>query len=121
MQNIAYNFQLELKRKSVIDSFERIGGFENIAVPPVTGSENIYYYRNKLEFSFSNQRWLTEKDMGSTGNRDFALGFHMPGFIDKVIDIRKCLLQSELSNKILNLTSRFFRSKGESIYSTKNS
>lgn len=118
MQNVNYNFQLELKRKSVTDSFERIGGFTNIEVPPATGSENIYYYRNKLEFSFSSQRWLTEADKENPVNKDFALGFHMPGFIDKVIDINKCLLQSELSNRILNITGDFFREKGESIYST---
>lgn len=119
MQNINYNYQLEVKRKNVLDSFERIGGFEDIEVPPAIGSENIYFYRNKLEFSFSNQRWLTEADKGNSVNKDFALGFHMPGFIDKVIDIRNCRLQSEISNKILNLTGDFFKANKETIYSTK--
>ena len=58
MQNADYNFQLEMKRNTVKNAFERIGGFENVNVPAVLGSENIYYYRNKLEFSFSNNRWL---------------------------------------------------------------
>jgi 23S rRNA (uracil1939-C5)-methyltransferase len=119
MQNLQYAFQLELKRQNVINALERIGGFEEVEVPAVIGAENIYYYRNKLEFSFSDQRWLTNKDFDSK-DKDFALGFHMPGFINKVLDIEKCWLQSELSNKILNLTREFFKLKGESIYSVKS-
>lgn len=119
MQNTDYNFQLEIKRKSVKNAFERIGGFENTEIFPVIGSENIYYYRNKLEFSFSNQRWLTEADMDKTKDKNFALGFHMPGFIDKVLDINNCSLQSEISNKILNLTRDFFKERSETIYTTK--
>lgn len=120
MQNIEYSHQLEIKRNIVKNAFERIGGFTNIEVPPATGSEKAYFYRNKLEFSFSGQRWLTEKDMNNeNADKNFALGFHMPGFIDKVIDIEKCHLQSEISNKILNLTRKFFKSKGESVYTTK--
>jgi 23S rRNA (uracil1939-C5)-methyltransferase len=119
MQNIIYKHQLEIKRKNVISAFERIGGFKDINVPSPIGSENTYFYRNKLEFSFSGQRWLTDADLNSKG-KDFALGFHMPGFVNKVLDIEKCWLQSELSNKILNLTREFFKSKGESIYSIKS-
>ena len=119
MQNADYNFQLEIKRKSVKNAFEKIGGFKNTDIPPVIGSKNIYFYRNKLEFSFSNQRWLTEADIGKTEDKNFALGFHMPGFIDKVLDIESCLLQSELSNKILNLTRDFFKERNETIYTTK--
>jgi 23S rRNA (uracil1939-C5)-methyltransferase len=120
MQNIDYNYQLNIKRQSVINAFERIGGFKGISAPPVIGSPNIYFYRNKLEFSFSNDRWLTTEDMGNENvSKKFALGFHMPGFIDKVVDINKCHLQSDLSNVILNKTRDFFKSKGESIFSTR--
>jgi len=120
MQNIDYKHQLELKHKTVQNAFERIGGFSNIEIPPVIGSQNVYFYRNKLEFSFSNYRWLTEDDINNTNsNNNFALGFHMPGFIDKVLDINECCLQSETSNKILNLTREFFKSKGETVYTTK--
>jgi 23S rRNA (uracil1939-C5)-methyltransferase len=119
MQNADYNFQLEMKRNTVKNAFERIGGFDNLNIPQVIGSENIYYYRNKLEFSFSNQRWLTEADMGKTEDKNFALGFHMPGFIDKVLDINNCSLQSEISNKILNLTGDFYKKRNETIYTTK--
>jgi 23S rRNA (uracil1939-C5)-methyltransferase len=120
MQNIDYPHQIEIKQRIVLNAFERIGGFQNIKIPPVLGSKNTYYYRNKLEFSFSNQRWLTEEDLNKENiEKSFALGFHMPGFIDKVLDIKKCWLQSDLSNKILNFTRDFFKSKGETIYSSK--
>lgn len=120
MQNIGYNYQLDIKRNIVKNAFERIGGFEDVPVPQVIGSEDIYYYRNKLEFSFSNSRWLTKEDMGNeNADRDFALGYHIPGFIDKIIDIRACYLQSLATNKILNLTRDFFKSRNITVYSTK--
>src|SRR5437016_5646438 len=116
MQHIDYGYQLQIKRQNVINSFERIGGFAGIKVPEVIGSGSIYFYRNKLEFSFSNNRWLTESDMNNEiADKNFALGYHIPGFFDKVIDIYDCRLESELSNKILNLTRDFFKSKGASI------
>lgn len=120
MQNIDYIFQLQLKRQNVVNAFERIGGFKDLDIPEVIGSENIYWYRNKLEFSFSNNRWLTEADMQIENiDKSFALGYHIPGFIDKVLDINSCSLQSEQSNKILNLTRDFFKSRNLSVYSTK--
>ena len=120
MQNIDYSKQLMIKQQSVINAFERIGGFKDINVPSVIGSDNIFYYRNKLEFSFSSNRWLTEDDMNNDeADKSFALGFHKPGFIDKIIDINKCYLQSEISNTILNLTRQYFKEKNISIYSTK--
>lgn len=120
MQNIDYSFQLELKRNIVKNAFERIGGFEDITIPEVIGSKDIYYYRNKLEFSFSNSRWLTAEDMNNeNADKDFALGYHIPGFIDKIIDIKACYLQSELTNRILNITRDFFKSRKISVYSTK--
>jgi 23S rRNA (uracil1939-C5)-methyltransferase len=119
MQNLFYDYQLKLKKQRVIDAFERIGNINSPEVPDAVPADNIYYYRNKLEFSFSNNRWLTEADKDSEEkNKTFALGFHMPNFIDKVLEINRCHLQSEVSNKILNLTRDFFKSKGESIYST---
>ncbi len=120
MQNINYSKQLEIKRKIVLDSFERIGGFSDIEIPGVLGSENIYFYRNKLEFSFSNDRWLTDKDMDSPiADKTFALGYHIPGFIDKILDIRKCYLQSDVSSRILNFTRVYFKERNTSIYSSK--
>lgn len=120
LQNVDYEFQLEIKKQNVVNAFERIGGFSNLEIPKVLGSDDIYFYRNKLEFSFSNNRWLTAEDMMTENvERSFALGYHIPGFIDKILDIKKCYLQSEISNKILNLTRDFFKSGDVSIYSTK--
>lgn len=120
MQNLEYSRQLEFKRKYVADAFERIGGIPNIAIPETIASDEIYYYRNKLEFSFSNSRWLTDVDMETKNvDKSFALGFHIPKFIDKVLDVKRCYLLSELSNKILNITREFFKSRRLSVYSTQ--
>lgn len=120
MQNIDYNFQLGIKKQAVVNAFERIGGIKGLDIPNVTGSDNIYFYRNKLEFSFSNNRWLTQEDMQVENiDKSFALGYHIPGFIDKIIDIHSCLLESEVSNKVLNHTRDFFKQRGSTIYSTK--
>jgi len=120
MQHIDYSKQLEIKQNIVKNAFERIGGFENVSIPPVLGSEDINYYRNKLEFSFSNDRWLTSEDMLIENiDKSFAVGYHIPGFNEKILDIRACYLQSLTTNKILNLTRDFFKPKGTSIYTTK--
>jgi len=120
MQSIDYGYQLAIKRQAVKNAFERIGGFTDQEIPEVLGSDYIYNYRNKLEFSFSNNRWLTWEEIErNSADKSFALGFHMPNFIDKVLDIKECFLQSEVSNKILNLTRDFFKSRNESIYTTK--
>lgn len=120
LQNTKYEYQLELKRQNVKDAFERIGGFIDQPIPDVIGSDNTYFYRNKIEFSFSNNRWLTIEDLhANVTDKHFALGFHMPNYIDKVLDITKCYLQSDASNKILNFTRDFFKIRNETIYSTK--
>lgn len=120
MQHIDYKKQLQIKQTIVKNAFERIGGFEDIVIPPVIGSQDNYFYRNKLEFSFGSQRWLTAEDMlKDNTDKNFALGYHIPGFYEKILDITECSLQSELSNKILNLTREFFKPKGTTIYSTK--
>jgi 23S rRNA (uracil1939-C5)-methyltransferase len=120
MQHTQYSKQLEFKRNIVYNAFKRIGGFEDINIPEVTASEKIFYYRNKLEFSFSNNRWLESKDLNNiNADKNFALGFHIPKFIDKILDIDECLLQSDLSNRILNLTRDFFKNRNISVYTTK--
>lgn len=120
MQNTDYSKQLELKQNIVKNAFVKLGGFENINIPAVIGSDDIYFYRNKLEFSLSNDRWLTEDDMkAEVTDKTFALGYHIPGFIEKILDIKECFLQSEISNRILNLTRSFFKEKGSTIYTTK--
>lgn len=121
-QNLDYAKQLEYKQIQVIDAFEKIAGAENFEVLPIIGSEKIFFYRNKMEYSFSDKRWLTKDELISSEeikDRNFALGLHIPRIFDKVLDIDECFLQSEKSNDVLNATREFFKLKGESIYSTK--
>ena len=101
-QNMKYESQLEFKQTQVLNNLKRIGGID---LPPhqnILGSKKEYFYRNKLEFTFSNKRWLTLEEINS--KEDIAekngLGFHMPGMFDKVIDINNCYLQKEPSNAI---------------------
>ena len=103
-QNMNYSQQLYYKQNEVFNHLQRIG---KIALPefePILGSEKQFFYRNKMEFSFSNSRWLTEKEIDSIedlGNRN-ALGFHIPKMWDKILDINKCHLQEDPSNAIRN-------------------
>jgi 23S rRNA (uracil1939-C5)-methyltransferase len=103
-QHLAYDKQLAYKQQQLIDSLERIAklSLEGVEVRPVIGADPSTFYRNKLEFTFSNRRWLTKEDIdsGETINDMDALGFHIPGHFDKVLDIEKCWLQAEPSNKI---------------------
>ncbi len=103
-QHVDYQAQLDAKRQSVREAFEHTGGFEQATVEPVIGSRGVYMYRNKMEFSFSAQRWLTagEISSGKTFEKNFALGLHAPGQFAKVIDLEECHLQSPASVSIVN-------------------
>lgn len=103
-QNMKYSQQLYYKQNEVKNHLQRIGKVELPEFETILGSEKQFFYRNKMEFSFSNSRWLTEKEIGSTedlGNRN-ALGFHIPKMWDKILDIEKCHLQEDPSNAIRN-------------------
>ena len=103
-QNMQYSQQLYYKQNEVFNHLQRIGKIELPEFEPILGSEKQFFYRNKMEFSFSNSRWLTEKEIDSTedlGNRN-ALGFHIPKMWDKILDINKCHLQENPSNQIRN-------------------
>ena len=120
-QNFAYSSQIEWKRQHVIDSFERIGHLKDIIVKETLSSENEYFYRNKMEFSFGDKRWLTDIEVANDEeilDRNFALGLHAPGRYDRVLDVLNCYLQSEVSNKILNFSKKFFKENSTSIYNT---
>lgn len=103
-QHLPYEKQLEFKHQQVIDNLTRIGRFELPEINPILGSEDQFFYRNKLEFTFSNKRWLTKEEIGSQLDvkQRNALGFHIPGLFDKILDIEECFLQSDISNKIRN-------------------
>lgn len=107
-QHINYQVQLDNKQQQVIDNFERIGKIKFGEMKPIIGSEQTNYYRNKLEFTFSDSRWLTreEIDSGEDINRS-ALGFHMPGRFDKILDIEHCHLQQDPSNDIRTSVKEF--------------
>ncbi|OQA66448.1 MAG: putative RNA methyltransferase [Ignavibacteria bacterium ADurb.Bin266] len=120
-QDLNYETQVFYKQKQVEEIFNKLGGFSDYKIEPIIPSENVFYYRNKMEFSFSDKRWLTKEEISTEGRlaRDFALGLHIPRIYDKVLDIDECFLQSEISNNILNLTREFFKKRNTSIYSTK--
>jgi 23S rRNA (uracil1939-C5)-methyltransferase len=122
-QNLNYENQLLFKEEQVKDLFERIGGFNQLESLPIISSAKTYFYRNKMEYSFSDKRWLSEEEVDSKQefpDRNFALGLHIPGIYDKVLDIDECWLQSELSNEILNFTRTFFKKEQIQAYSPKN-
>jgi len=101
-QNLPYEEQLKFKQKQVTDQLKRIGKLELPAILPIIGSKNITHYRNKLEFTFSDSRWLTREEIEQAGEieRVPALGYHIPGRFDKVFDVSNCYLQPEPSNSI---------------------
>lgn len=101
-QHVTYDFQLQFKRQQVEDNLTRIGKIPLPEVLPTKGSAKQRFYRNKLEYSFSNRSWLTYEQLQSAQELDCrnALGFHIPGMFDKVLDIKKCWLQDDISNRI---------------------
>lgn len=122
-QNMAYEHQLHYKQKEVENNLIRIG---KVALPysvPILGSEKQYFYRNKMEFSFSDSRWLTAEEIASNqelGDRN-ALGFHIPGMWDKILDLENCYLQQDPSDAIrtavkefaLKHDMKFFNTRGQ--------
>lgn len=103
-QILPYQEQLKYKQKQIVDNLTRIGKIELPEITPILGSAKTTYYRNKLEFTFSNKRWLTDEQVKSGYQYDNmnGVGFHIPNAFDKVLPIEKCWLQSELSNEIRN-------------------
>ncbi len=120
-QDLAYSEQIRHKQMQVAEIFKNIGGITDILQEPVAGAEKQYYYRNKMEFSFSQKRWLTQDEAGNPGvtNQGLFLGLHVPGVYDKVLDLRECKLQSPVSEEIVAFTREYFTEKGLEAYSTK--
>jgi 23S rRNA (uracil1939-C5)-methyltransferase len=111
-QHLPYNLQLKFKEKQVRDNLTRIGKIDLPEIKPIVGSSEIFMYRNKLEYTFSNKRWRTKEEVISDikFEKEDALGFHIPGLFDKVLDIVECHLQPEPSNSIKN-TVRLYAHK----------
>ena len=121
-QDMDYKHQLAYKQNEVINNLKRIGHLSLPDVTPILGSEKQYFYRNKMEFSFSDSRWLTydeihsEKDLGDKN----ALGFHIPGMWDKILDINTCWLQQDPSNAIRNAIKAFAVEHHLEFFNTRN-
>lgn len=103
-QVLPYAEQIKYKQKQVEDNLRRIGKIELPEISPILGSAKTEFYRNKLEFTFSNKRWLTAEEVKQDVKYDQmnAVGFHIPGAFDKVLAIEKCWLQDDISNRIRN-------------------
>ena len=108
-QNMKYEDQLHYKEKEVVNNLVRIGHLEIGETLPIAGSEKQYFYRNKMEFSFSDSRWLTEEELKTDSEFEDrnACGFHIPGMWDKILDIKTCHLQEDPSNAIRNTVRAF--------------
>ena len=121
-QNMDYASQLFYKQKEVFENIKRIGKIDLIKPEPILGSSKKYFYRNKMEFSFSNRRWLSSEEINNTENtlNKNGLGFHKPGMWDKVIDIEKCYLQEDPSNEIRNSVRKFSFKHNLSFYDYYN-
>lgn len=121
-QHLDYKSQLYWKRRQVEDAMTRIGKVEIPEIAPALGSESIYSYRNKMEYTFSDKKWRTWEEIRSGEEfRDTsdALGFHIPGSFDKVLHIEECLLQDDLGNRIRNFIYEYACSHGYSFYDIK--
>lgn len=120
-QNLPYEDQLKAKQKQVHDQLTRIGKVELPDFRPILGSEKIYEYRNKLEFSCSNKRWLTKEEVNSGVQLDYknAIGFHITGAFDKIYPIEKCWLMDDLCNQIRNEIRDYALNNGISFFDVR--
>ncbi len=121
-QDMGYEHQLFYKQKEVTNNLTRIGHIELPEITPILGAAKPYFYRNKMEFSFSDSRWLTQEEVESDadlGDRN-ALGFHITGMWDKILDIKKCHLQEDPSNAIRNAVKQFALDNKFEFFNTRN-
>ena len=120
-QMLPYEKQLQYKEQEVKDAIKRIGKLET-SVLPILGSENTIHYRNKLEFTFSNKKYLTQKEFSQLGEEEWpggALGYHVPKLYDKIIDIKECWLMEEVNNVNRNTLREFAEKNNYSYYDIK--
>ena len=118
---MTYDAQLQFKQKSVIDALQRLAKVDISAIESILGSKASHYYRNKLEYTFSDKRWLTDGDMRSDQEMEMnALGYHIPGRFDKILDIEHCYLQADPSNDIRNKVREYALAHQISFYNLKN-
>lgn len=120
-QHLPYDYQLKCKRQQVVDALERIAKVELPEIPDALGSKEIWEYRNKMEYTFSNRCWLTFEQLAS--GEEFpdrnAAGFHIPGAFDKVLDIDRCWLQDDISNRMRRFVKDYGKAHGLPFYDLK--
>ena len=117
-QHLPYDYQLKCKRQQVVDALTRIAKVELPEIAPCLGSDEIWEYRNKMEYTFSNKCWLTYEQLAlgvEFPDRD-AAGFHIPGAFDKVLDINRCHLQDDLSNRLRLFVKAYCKEHGLPFY-----
>ncbi len=121
-QILNYAAQLEAKQRQVRDNLERLGNVDCSGMRPICGSDNIYYYRNKLEFTFSTKAWRTAEELasGTPQSAQGALGFHIPQLFDKVLPIQHCALQADPSNDIRLAVSHYAEENHLEYYDIRN-
>lgn len=121
-QHVTYEAQLEAKRQSIQEAFDHHTEFEDVNVRATIGSEKTFFYRNKMDFDFSADRWLTsdETDTDRAFDTDFALGLHVPGNFYKVLDLKECHLHSELSARLVNGIRDFVKERGWEPWDIRN-
>lgn len=120
-QHMQYEAQLQFKYKSVEAALQRLGKVDTSMMEPILGSAEDTYYRNKLEYTFSNKRWLNRGDMDDSADLEMnALGFHVPLRFDKILDIQHCYLQAEPSNTLRNQVRNYALRMGLSFYDLRN-
>ena len=120
-QHLPYKQQLMYKEKQVRDNLTRIGKIDAPLISPIIGSASEFLYRNKLEFTFSDKRWLTKEEISSENRfgKEDALGFHIPGLFDKVLDINECHLQPDPSNSIRNSVKEYAKENNLAFFDLK--
>jgi 23S rRNA (uracil1939-C5)-methyltransferase len=120
-QQVRYERQLEYKKEHIIEATAHIGSLRDVPVHDVIPSKIQFAYRNKMEFSFSDHRWfLPHEYEHRRGERDFALGLHVPGTFYKVIDVEACLLQHETGNRILREVKKYVRKSAIPVYGLRS-
>lgn len=120
-QFLDYERQLFYKRSHVVDSLAHIGGIEDVLVHKTLASEKIFGYRNKMEFSCADRRWLLPHELGQADvDRHFALGLHVPGTFHKVLDIDACLLMPDTGNRILNTVRDYMKASDAPVYGLRS-
>ncbi|MDA8403127.1 MAG: TRAM domain-containing protein, partial [Desulfobacteraceae bacterium] len=120
-QFFQYERQIEYKRRHVAESLHHIGGLEHVTVHPTKPSERIFEYRNKMEFSCSDRRWVMPDQLGDEEiDTSFAVGLHVPGTFDKVLDIDACLLPPSTGNRILTEVKHYMKHSGFPLYGLRS-